>query len=135
MKFLPTVQGASANIWRIAFFMAFFLFAFSSLQAQNYVSSSVAKSRLASKVHQLEQQVEQGSITQLDYKINNKMIKVVLDKIQNQDFTWSTENNGKISQIFGDMLDAAQTSTLQDFPQNASKINTVKQELDTLMRQ
>ena len=135
MKVLLTSQWPYAKIWRFNFLLAFFLFSFSSLQAQDYVSSDVAKDRLTTKAHQLDAQLEQGAISQSEHTINTKFLKSVLNEIGNYDFDWNAENSAELTQIFENAFHTAHTNTLQAHPQNANTIDPIQDELDTLLQQ
>lgn len=133
MKFSPTTQKPFK--WLFAFLLAFCFFSINGLQAQEYVSSSVAKQRLSTRVNQLDQQVAQGTITQLDHSINIRFLKAVVNGIEKDDYVWSAELSDKLTQVYENVLNSAQASTAQDFPQQTNKINTIKGELDTLLQQ
>ena len=133
MKVTPTVRGSKK--WLYTSLLAFLFLAFNSLEAQTYVSSDVAAERLATKAQQLDDQVNQGSITQIDHTVNTALVKYVLNEIENYDFEWNTENQDELIQIFQSVLQIGETNTDSDYPQHASKIDAFKAELDVLLQQ
>ncbi len=135
MKVRLTRPRPKSFLWHSFFLLVFLLFSISSLQAQDYVSSSIAKTRLADRAIELDAQVEQGTISQIDYSINIKFLKIILDDIGNHDFDWSTEHANKITGVYGDALNTAHADALQAFPQYTNKVNTIKEEMNTLLQQ
>lgn len=134
MKFSPTTQKPFK--WLFAFLLACFLIPFNGLQAQTYVSSSVAKDRLTTKANQLDAQFAQGTISQVDYTISIKFVRYVLeDGITNHEFNSSAANTDKITGLYQGALQTAETAILNAFPQNAIEITSIKEELDTLLQQ
>ncbi len=135
MKVSLLAHQPFANKWLFTFFLSLFLFSFNSLQAQDYVSSDIAKDLLIEKAQAAEDMADLGAMSELDKDINNLFIKHVLNEFENQDFVWSAEHKDKIIQIVEDVLQKAHTNTLQAHPQYVNKISTIKDELDTLMQQ
>jgi hypothetical protein len=134
MKVSPTTKGTFR--WFFTFCLALFLFSVNSLQAQTYVSSNVAKQRLTTKANQLDNQLAQGTISQIDYTVKIKFVIYVLENgIGNHNFASNAENNDKVAGIYASALQTAETNFLGTHPQYAIELNTIKEEVDTLLQQ
>ncbi|MEO1259068.1 MAG: hypothetical protein AAFZ15_09745 [Bacteroidota bacterium] len=134
MKVKPTVRRSRR--WLYTSLLAFLFLSFNSLQAQDFVSSDVAKDRLETKSSELDDDYAQGNLSQMDYTLRIKFVASVLtDGIGNQRFTANAANSAKVNALYESMLQAAQDHLMSSHSQHASTINTIKEEMDALLRQ
>ena len=134
MKFTPTVRRSKK--WLYTSLLAFLFLSFNSLQAQDFVSSDVAKDRLETKSSELDTDFAQGNLSQMDYTLRIKFVASVLnDGLRNQSFTVNAANSAKVNALYESILQAAQDHLMVSHSQHANTINTIKEELDTLLRQ